>query len=114
MIPVAGPDVAAGPVQVDTPPVRATSLLRRSLRLWRTRIGVILVGFLVLVSIVGPYLAGMASVGGYMAALAVAIPLIDPTHPLISDRSDVIVFAAVTAFFGLIFGHWAFRKRAAA
>jgi len=66
------------------------------------------------IPIVGPYLAGMASVGGYMAALAVAIPLIDPTHPLISDRSDVIVFAAVTAFFGLIFGHWAFRKRAAA
>ena len=57
MIPVAGPDIASAPVQVDTPPVRATSPLRRSMRLGRTRIGVILVGLLVLVSIVGPYLA---------------------------------------------------------
>ena len=38
-------------------PVRGTSLLRRSLRLWRTRIGVALVGFIVLLAIVGPYLA---------------------------------------------------------
>ena len=42
-----------------TPPValRGTSLLRRSLRLWRTRIGVALVGLLVLVAIIGPYIA---------------------------------------------------------
>ena len=38
-------------------PVRGTSLLRRSLRLWRTRIGVALVGFIVLLAIVGPYVA---------------------------------------------------------
>jgi peptide/nickel transport system permease protein len=38
-------------------PVHATSLLRRSLRLWRTRIGVALVGALVLLSIIGPYVA---------------------------------------------------------
>jgi peptide/nickel transport system permease protein len=38
-------------------PVRGASLLRRSLRLWRTRIGVALVGLIVLVAIVGPYLA---------------------------------------------------------
>jgi peptide/nickel transport system permease protein len=37
--------------------VRGTSLLRRSLRLWRTRIGVALVGLLVLVAIIGPYVA---------------------------------------------------------
>src|SRR5690242_21937599 len=42
-----------------TPPVgvRGTSLLRRSLRLWRTRIGVALVGVIVLLAIVGPYVA---------------------------------------------------------
>ena len=42
-----------------TPPVgiRGTSLLRRSLRLWRTRIGVALVGLIVLLAIVGPYFA---------------------------------------------------------
>jgi peptide/nickel transport system permease protein len=39
------------------PPVRGTSLLRRSLRLWRTRIGLALLGFIVLMAIVGPYLA---------------------------------------------------------
>ena len=39
------------------PPVRGTSLLRRSLRLWRTRIGVALLGFIVLLAIVGPYIA---------------------------------------------------------
>ena len=38
-------------------PVRGTSLLRRSLRLWRTRIGVALVGLIVLLAIVGPYIA---------------------------------------------------------
>jgi peptide/nickel transport system permease protein len=42
-----------------TPPVgiRGTSLLRRSLRLWRTRIGVALVGLIVLLAIIGPYVA---------------------------------------------------------
>jgi len=42
-----------------TPPVgiRGASLLRRSLKLWRTRIGVALVGVIVLVAIVGPYVA---------------------------------------------------------
>jgi peptide/nickel transport system permease protein len=39
------------------PPVRGASLLRRSLRLWRTRIGVALLGLIVLVAIVGPYIA---------------------------------------------------------
>ena len=44
--------------EVDAaPPVRGTSLLRRSLRLWRTRIGVALVGMLVLLAIIGPYVA---------------------------------------------------------
>ena len=42
-----------------TPPVgiRGTSLVRRSLKLWRTRIGLALVGFIVLLAIVGPYVA---------------------------------------------------------
>ncbi len=57
MIPVAGPDIAAAVVPLETPPVRATSLLRRSFRLWRTRIGALLVGLLVLLAIVGPFVA---------------------------------------------------------
>jgi peptide/nickel transport system permease protein len=42
-----------------TPPagIKGASLLRRSLRLWRTRIGVALVGALVLLAIIGPYVA---------------------------------------------------------
>jgi peptide/nickel transport system permease protein len=45
--------------EVPLPPsgVRGTSLLRRSLRLWRTRIGAALVGLLVLLAIIGPYIA---------------------------------------------------------
>jgi peptide/nickel transport system permease protein len=45
--------------EVPLPPagVRGTSLLRRSLQLWRTRIGVALVGMLVLLAIIGPYVA---------------------------------------------------------
>jgi peptide/nickel transport system permease protein len=55
--PLAAGEVAA--VGVPAPPagVRATSLLRRALRLWRTRIGVILVSLLVLVAIFGPFIA---------------------------------------------------------
>jgi peptide/nickel transport system permease protein len=37
--------------------IRGTSLLRRSLKLWRTRIGLVLVGFIVLLAVIGPYLA---------------------------------------------------------
>ncbi len=50
---VAVPDAEAAAL----PPVRGASLLRRSLRLWRTRIGVALVGIIVLLAIVGPSLA---------------------------------------------------------
>jgi peptide/nickel transport system permease protein len=49
--------VAVPEAEVAPPVVRGTSLLRRSLRLWRTRIGVALVGVLVLLAIVGPYVA---------------------------------------------------------
>jgi peptide/nickel transport system permease protein len=49
--------VADAEIAPPLPAVRGTSLLRRSLRLWRTRIGLALVGFIVLVAIVGPYVA---------------------------------------------------------
>jgi peptide/nickel transport system permease protein len=49
--------VAAGGAEIAPPAVRGTSLLRRSLRLWRTRIGLALVGALVLLAIIGPYVA---------------------------------------------------------
>jgi peptide/nickel transport system permease protein len=49
--------VAVPDAEVAPPSIRGTSLLRRSLRLWRTRFGVVLVGALVLLAIVGPYVA---------------------------------------------------------
>jgi peptide/nickel transport system permease protein len=52
-----GTALVAGAEADAAPPVRGTSLLRRSLRLWRTRIGVALVGLLVLLAIIGPYVA---------------------------------------------------------
>jgi peptide/nickel transport system permease protein len=52
-----GGAVATAGIPLATPPVKPSSLFRRSLRLWRTRIGVGLVLLLVLLAIVGPYLA---------------------------------------------------------
>jgi len=49
--------VADAQIAPPLPAVRGTSLLRRSLKLWRTRIGLVLVGFIVLLAIVGPYIA---------------------------------------------------------
>jgi peptide/nickel transport system permease protein len=49
--------VADAEIAPPLPAVRGTSLLRRSLKLWRTRIGLALVGFIVLLAVVGPYLA---------------------------------------------------------
>ena len=47
--------IVALPVPVE--PRRSVSLFRRALRLWRTRIGLLIAGALVLVAILGPYVA---------------------------------------------------------
>lgn len=44
-------------VDTPTPPVKSSTLLTRSLRLWRTRIGLVFVALLVLVAIAGPWVA---------------------------------------------------------
>jgi peptide/nickel transport system permease protein len=44
-------------VETPTRPVRGSNLIRRSLRLWRTRIGCVFVGILVLIAIFGPFVA---------------------------------------------------------
>jgi peptide/nickel transport system permease protein len=49
--------VADAEIAPPLPAVRGASLLRRSLRLWRTRIGVALVGLIVLLAIIGPHVA---------------------------------------------------------
>jgi len=58
---------------------------------------------------VGPYVAGLVTIGSYMGALLVAAPYISD-DPLIHDKADVVIFACVTAFFGLLAGHWWFRE----
>jgi peptide/nickel transport system permease protein len=55
--PGTGGAVASAGLELATPPVRPSSLLRRSLLLWRTRIGLGLLLILVLLALVGPYLA---------------------------------------------------------
>jgi peptide/nickel transport system permease protein len=44
-------------VDIPTPPGRSSNLIRRSLRLGRTRVGLVLVGILVLIAVLGPLLA---------------------------------------------------------
>jgi hypothetical protein len=56
----------------------------------------------------GPYVAGVVSVGAYMLALLFVAPYIS-NEPLVEDRTGAIIFAVVTVFFGLLFGHAAFR-----
>jgi peptide/nickel transport system permease protein len=95
------------------PPVRGASLLRRSLRLWRTRIGLALLGFIVLVAIVGPYIAP------YGPSTPVGVPNATPggkavlgtdylgqdvlSRVLYGGRS-ILVMAVIATALGLIVG----------
>ena len=62
------------------------------------------------IPLVGPYVAGVVSVGAYMLALLLVAPYIS-NEPLIDDQAGAIIFLVVTVFFGLVFGHSAFRDR---
>jgi peptide/nickel transport system permease protein len=50
------PALAEG-VDTPTPPVRSSTLLARSLRLWRTRLGLLCILVVVAIAVIGPYLA---------------------------------------------------------
>jgi peptide/nickel transport system permease protein len=54
---MSGVSIATEPIDMPSTSVRPSSLFRRALRLWRTRIGVALVGLLVLLAVFGPYFA---------------------------------------------------------
>jgi hypothetical protein len=60
--------------------------------------------------VVGPYLAGILTIAAYMGALLLASPFFS-AEPLVKDRSDLMLFAGITLFFGLIAGHSWFRER---
>ncbi len=113
MIPAAGADLASEAFPLEATPVRATSLLRRSLRLWRTRIGVILVGLLVLLAIVGPFVAPYGSstfVGapnsqpGKTAVLGTDYLGQDVLSRLLDGGRGILAMAFIATAAGLIVG----------
>jgi hypothetical protein len=63
------------------------------------------------VPMIGPYLAGVITIAAYMGAVLLASPFIS-AEPLVKQRSDLVIFAIVTVFFGLIAGHSWFREKA--
>jgi peptide/nickel transport system permease protein len=93
--------------------VRASSLARRSLRLWRTRIGVVLVGALVLLAIIGPFVAPYGpstAVGapnsnpGSKAALGTDYLGQDVLSRLLYGGRSILVMAVIATAIGLIAG----------
>src|SRR5580698_9469732 len=113
MNPLVNPDIAEAGMPAAVPGARATSLLRRALRLWRTRIGVVLVGALVLLAIIGPYVAP------YGASTPVGAPNSDPSGTawlgtdylgqdvlsrLLDGGRSILVMAVVATAIGMIFG----------
>lgn len=99
--------------ELAPPVVRASSLLRRSLRLWRTRIGVLLVAALALVAIIGPYVAPYgpsAAVGvpntlpGGKAALGTDYLGQDVLSLALYGGRSILVMAVVATAIGLVVG----------
>ena len=99
--------------ELAPPVVRASSLLRRSLRLWRTRIGVLLVAALVLLAIIGPYVAPYgpsAAVGapnslpGGKAVLGTDYLGQDVLSRLLYGGRSILVMAVVATAIGLVVG----------
>lgn len=58
--------------------------------------------------VVGAYLTGIVCVFAYMGALAVAAPLAFGER-IVEERADLVIFAIVSVFFGLVMGHSWFR-----
>ena len=105
--------VADAEIAPPLPAVRGTSLLRRSLKLWRTRIGLVLVGFIVLLAIVGPYVAP------YGPSTPVGAPNSDPSSKAVLGTDylgqdvlsrvlyggrSILVMAVVATALGLVVG----------
>jgi peptide/nickel transport system permease protein len=106
-------DVAIPDAEVAPSPVRGASLLRRSLRLWRTRIGVALVGVIVLLAIIGPYVAPYGpstpvgapnSVPGGKAVLGTDYLGQDVLSRVLYGGRSILVMAVIATALGLIGG----------
>jgi peptide/nickel transport system permease protein len=99
--------------ELARPAGRPSSLLRRSLRLWRTRIGVILVAALALLAIIGPYLAPYGpstpvgapnSLPGGKAALGTDYLGQDVLSRFLYGGRSILVTAVVATAIGLVVG----------
>ena len=106
-------DVAIPDAEVAPSPVRGASLLRRSLRLWRTRIGVALVGVIVLLAIIGPYVAPYGpstpvgapnSVPGGKAVLGTDYLGQDVLSRVLYGGRSILVMAVIATALGLVAG----------
>lgn len=113
MNPLTAPDLAEAGVPATVPGVRASSLLRRALRLWRTRIGVILVGALVLLAILGPYVAPYGpstpvgapnSLPGGKALLGTDYLGQDVLSRVLDGGRSILLMAVIATAIGLIVG----------
>lgn len=62
------------------------------------------------VPVVGPYLAGIVAVAGYMASILGLIALGDGSSP-VKGGAMVFGFGVITILFGLVVGHSMFRPR---
>jgi peptide/nickel transport system permease protein len=107
------PALAEG-VDTPTPAVRSSTLLARSLRLWRTRIGTVFVLILVIVAIVGPFVAPHAPdefvaipsspPGGDAGILGTDYLGQDVLSRFLYGGRGILVMAVVSTAIGLILG----------
>lgn len=113
MNPGTGGTVATAGIVLVSPPVKPSSLFRRALRLWRTRIGVALILLLILVAIVGPYVAPhgpTAFVGTPNSTPSSAAPLgtdylgQDVLSRFLYGGRLILVMAVIATGLGLIIG----------
>lgn len=109
----AAPALAEG-VGTPTPPVRSTALVARAMRLWRTRIGVLFVLVLVIVAVVGPWVAPHTASefvgppntppGGTAGILGTDYLGQDVLSRFLYGGRGILVMAAVSTAIGLVFG----------
>ncbi len=107
------PALAEG-VQTPTPAGRSSTLVARAMRLWRTRIGALLVLLLVLIAVIGPYIAPHAPdkfvaipdtpPGGKAGLLGTDYLGQDVLSRFLYGGRGILVMAFVSTAIGLIFG----------
>jgi peptide/nickel transport system permease protein len=99
---------------VPTPPGRSTALVARAMRLWRTRIGAVFVLIVVVIAIVGPYVAPHAAddfvaipnspPGGHAGILGTDYLGQDVLSRFLFGGRGILFMAFVSTAIGLILG----------